>query len=95
MSATLDSRVKSFDREFNPEREYLSIGELKEFCERVSKFGKSKRDTEAAASVVGTYFKGLYGNDGWAPIFFMSYNRKRRIISKLTRYAQEKINKSE
>jgi hypothetical protein len=89
MTCTLDSKVKR--GEFDPERECLSLEELKEFYKRISKFGKDKRDTEQAASIVGTYFDGQYGNDGMTPIFFMPYGKKRKIISQLIRYSQEKI----
>ena len=70
----------------------LSIKELQDFYGQVSKLGKDSRDTERAASIVGTFFEEKYGNCGTNPIFFMPYKQKRRIISRLTKYAEARLN---
>lgn len=71
--------------------EGLSIEKLEEFYGRISQLGKDRRDTERAASIVGTYFGNHYGNDGKTPIFFKTYPQKRAIISELTKYAKARI----
>ena len=71
-----------------------SIAEMQDFYSQVSKLSRDSRDTERAASIVGTFFKKKYGNCGTSPIFFMPYREKRKIISELTKYAEARLNKS-
>ena len=81
----VDEWIKSFEP---------SIIELQNFYDEISKFGKDKRDTEQAASIVGAHFKD-YGNYGTNPIFFMSYRKKRKIISDLMKYSQSRLNEGQ
>ena len=84
------SNVDEWIKSFEP-----SIIELRKFYDELSKFGKDKRDTERAASVVGNYFKDQYGNYGTNPIFFMSYRQKRKIIYDLMKYSQTRLNEGQ
>ena len=82
------SNVDEWIKSFEP-----SIIELQNFYDEISKLGKDKRDTEQAASIVGAHFKD-YGNYGANPIFFMSYRKKRKIISDLMKYSLTKLKES-